>query len=141
MRLFLYSQETAFDTLGLSSIASFDGAIPSDVYTITEEVATNNPDLGLSAGTSYALSRTAAGEWEMLPVNVSDQSNIFLTGDAPISFTAKKTAFDTLGLSSIASFDGAIPSDVYTITEEVATNNPDLGLSAGIISFFQDSDW
>ena len=66
----------------------------------------------------------------MLPVNVSDQSNIFLTGDAPISFTAKKTAFDTLGLSSIASFDGAIPSDVYTITEEVATNNPDLGLSA-----------
>ena len=86
------NKKDAFDALGLSSSGTLDKVLPADVYTITEEVATNNPDLGLSAGTSYALSRTAAGEWEMLPVNVTDLSNIFLTGDATISFTAKKTA-------------------------------------------------
>ena len=115
------AKKTAFDTLGLSSIASFDGATPSAVYTITEEVATNNPDLGLSAGTNYALSRTASGEWEMLPVNIKDPMSLLLNE-----------------LTQVGNYDPFVSSPIYTFSQSDIENNPDLGVGEGSYALIGD---
>ena len=138
---FSSASKTVFDGLSLTKVGDYDPSfIP--VYNITSIHVSDNAGLGLTAG-SYAFDQNASGQWQLEPVNATEAANIVSTGDRIelpelpneiVGTTANlinldatnKAAFDALGLTPVGTFDGSLPSSVYTIAE----NNTDLGLTA-----------
>ena len=124
-------QKTIWDSLSLSSVGTFDPKPPANVFTITSTHVTDNPNLGISAG-SYILKGNASDGFQVQPVDISVPTSIVTSGSA-ISITAEqKTIWDSLSLVPLSNkYDAFSSLKVFTVSKAVASNNSNLGLNEG----------
>ena len=118
-------------------VSSIDPYPTSAVFAVTEENITAEPTIGISAG-NYSLIGNVSTGWALQPFNVSN-SNISI-GSSSFSITEEqKTAWDTLSLSQLGTYDPHPPLSGFTTTEDNLTAQPNLAVTSGNYTLLGDS--